>query len=48
LDDIRIYDTVLSSSTIKQKYIAGLNSMLANGDMSDEEYNQRIENLAQK
>ena len=48
VDDVRLYDTALPSSQIKQNYIAGLNSMLANGNISQEEYNQRINNLAIK
>ncbi|MDD4358855.1 MAG: LamG domain-containing protein [Candidatus Pacebacteria bacterium] len=48
LDDVRIYNAILSSSQIKQNYIAGLNSMLANGNISKEEYNQRISKLAQE
>ncbi|MGI6341018.1 MAG: LamG-like jellyroll fold domain-containing protein [Minisyncoccales bacterium] len=46
LDDIRIYNAALSSSQIKQNYIAGLNSMLANGNISKKEYNKRINVLA--
>ena len=46
LDDIRIYDAALSSSQIKQNYIAGLNSMLSNGSISKKEYNERINTLA--
>lgn len=46
IDDVRIYDAALSLSQIKQNYIAGLSLMLANGNMSKEEYNQRIESLA--
>jgi prepilin-type N-terminal cleavage/methylation domain-containing protein len=46
LDDIRIYNASLSSSQIKQNYIAGLNSMLANGNISKQEYNERINALA--
>ncbi|MDD2628070.1 MAG: prepilin-type N-terminal cleavage/methylation domain-containing protein [Clostridia bacterium] len=46
IDDVRIYDAVLSSSQIKQNYIAGLNSLLANNNISKEEYNQRLNNLA--
>ena len=46
VDDVKIYDAVLSSSQIKQNYIAGLNSMFANGNMSKEEYNQKIETLS--
>jgi prepilin-type N-terminal cleavage/methylation domain-containing protein len=46
IDDIRIYNTALSSSQIKQNYIAGLNSMLSNGNISKQEYNERINALA--
>ncbi|MDD4376490.1 MAG: prepilin-type N-terminal cleavage/methylation domain-containing protein [Clostridia bacterium] len=46
LDDVRIYNAALSSSQIKQNYIAGLNSMLSNGNISNEEYNERINELA--
>jgi len=46
IDDVRIYNLALSSSQIKQNYIAGLNSMLANGNISKQEYNERINNLA--
>ena len=46
IDDVRIYNAALSSSQIKQNYVAGLNSMLANGNISKEEYNERINNLA--
>jgi prepilin-type N-terminal cleavage/methylation domain-containing protein len=48
LDDIRIYDTALSSSQIKQNYIAGLNSMLSNGNISKQEYDERIESLGSR
>jgi hypothetical protein len=44
-NNLKIYNTVLSSSQIKQNYIAGLNSMLSNGSVSKQEYNQRIEAL---
>jgi len=46
IDDFRVYDAALSSSQIKQNYIAGLNSMLANGNISKEDYNERINTLA--
>jgi len=46
IDDVRIYNAALSSSQIKQNYIAGLNSMLANGNISKEDYNERINTLA--
>jgi len=46
LDDIRIYNNALSSSQIKQNYITGLDSLLSNGNISKEDYNQRINELA--
>jgi len=46
LDDIRIYNSAISVSEIKQNYVAGLNSLLQNGAISKEEYNQRTLNLA--
>ncbi|MDD4358911.1 MAG: LamG domain-containing protein [Candidatus Pacebacteria bacterium] len=48
IDDVRIYDAALSSSQIKQNYIAGLNSLLSKGLISEGEYNERIESLSQK
>lgn len=45
IDDVRIYNAALSSSQIKQNYVAGLNSMLANGNISKTEYNERIQSL---
>jgi len=46
IDDVRIYNSALSSAQIKQNYIAGLDSMLRNGTLSKDEYNQRLEALA--
>ena len=46
IDDVRIYNSALSSSQIKQNYIAGLNSLLANNSLSKEEYLNRIKNLS--
>ena len=46
IDDVRIYNAALSSSQIKQNYIVGLNSLLANNNISKEEYLSRIENLS--
>ena len=48
IDEVRVYNTVLSVTQIKQNYIAGLNSMLSNGNISKEKYNQRIESLGSK
>ena len=46
--DIRLYDAALSSSQIKQNYIAGLDSLLSKNLISKEEYNQRIKGLSSK
>ena len=46
LDEAKIYNAALSSSQIKQNYIAGLNSMLSNGNISKQEHNERINTLA--
>ena len=46
VDNVRYYNAALSSSQIKQNYIAGLNSMLANGNISKQEYNERINAIA--
>jgi len=45
IDDIRIYSATLSTTQIKQNYIAGLNSMLSRGNMTNEEYISRINSL---
>jgi len=45
IDDVKIYSEALSSSQIKQNYIVGLNSMLANRNISKQEYSRRIESL---
>jgi len=48
VDDVRIYNTSLSTSQIKQEYVAGLNSLLANGSILKEEYSEKIAELAKK
>jgi len=48
IDDVRIYNAALSSSQVKQNYIAGLDSLLSNGNISKEEYGQRLNELAVK
>ncbi|MFA7157284.1 MAG: LamG-like jellyroll fold domain-containing protein [Bacilli bacterium] len=46
IDDLHLYNTVLQTSQIKQNYIAGLDSLLSHGNISKEDYNQRINALA--
>ena len=46
IDDIHFYNIGLSSAQIKQNYIAGLDSLLNKGTLSKEEYNERLQALA--
>ena len=46
IDETRIYKAALTTSEIKQEYIAGLNSLLANNSISKEEYDERLESLS--
>ncbi|MFA6377422.1 MAG: LamG-like jellyroll fold domain-containing protein [Acholeplasmataceae bacterium] len=46
ISSIKIYNAALTSSQIKQYYIAGLDSLLSKGSISKAAYNQRINVLA--
>jgi len=46
LDEVRIHNVALSTSQIKQNYIAGLDYLLSNGTISKKDYDQRINELA--
>ena len=46
IDDVKLFNETLPSAQIKQTYIAGLNSLLSKGNISKEEYNERINELA--
>ena len=46
LDEVKMYNEALSSSQIKQNYIAGLDSLLSKASISKEDYNERINTLA--
>lgn len=48
LDDLRIYNTTIPASQIKEQYFAGLNSLLASGNININEYNQRLIQLSIK
>jgi len=48
INEIRIYDAVLSSSKIRQNYVAGLDSLLSKNLISKQEYDQKIKNLSLK
>jgi len=42
IDDIRIFNASMSMSEIKKQYYSGLNSMLANGTITREEYSLKL------
>jgi len=44
-DDFRIYNASIPTSQIKEQYYSGLNSMLANGSITREEYSQRLSQI---
>jgi len=46
IDEVKMYNEALTLSQIQSNYIAGLNSLLANGSISKQEYEQRLNNLA--
>jgi len=48
IDDVRIYNSALSSAQVKQDYIAGLDSLMSKNLISKQDYNQRIESLGLK
>jgi len=48
IDDVRIYNAVIPISQIQEQYYAGLNRLLANGNISIEEYNQKIKEISYK
>ena len=46
IDDVKIYNSVLSTSQIKQNYIAGLNSLLIKGAISESEFKEKVADLS--
>jgi prepilin-type N-terminal cleavage/methylation domain-containing protein len=46
IDDLRIYNAAMSASQVQEQYYAGLNSLLANGNIDTNEYTERINSLA--
>lgn len=43
VDGVSIYNAVIPTSQIKEQYFSGLNSLLSHGNISMEEYNQRVQ-----
>jgi type II secretory pathway pseudopilin PulG len=46
MDEFRLYSAITSISQIKEQYYAGLNKLLANGGITEEEYLSRLNNYA--
>jgi len=42
IDEVRIYATALTSTQIESQYYAGLNKLLAKGQITEQEYRQRL------
>jgi prepilin-type N-terminal cleavage/methylation domain-containing protein len=45
IDDIRIYNAAMPTSQIKEQYYIGLNKLLSKGEITKEEYSNKIEDL---
>jgi hypothetical protein len=46
IDEVSVYNAVIPTSQIEEQYYAGLNKLLANGVITREDYQDRIEGLA--
>jgi hypothetical protein len=42
IDEVLVYDTILSSAQIQSQYYTGLNRLLAKGLMNEEEYGRKL------
>ncbi|MFA5431901.1 MAG: prepilin-type N-terminal cleavage/methylation domain-containing protein [Candidatus Paceibacterota bacterium] len=47
IDNIRLYNTIVPASLVKEHYYAGINDLFASGNISREEYQEKIKNIAQ-
>jgi len=45
IDEVRIYNGALTSSAIRDQYLAGLDELLASGQITDQDYQQRLADL---
>jgi hypothetical protein len=45
IDEVRIYSQALTASNIKKNYLAGLDKLLANGQITNQNYQQRLVDL---
>jgi hypothetical protein len=45
IDEVRIYNAALTSSAIREQYLAGLDKLLTGGQITTEDYRQRLAEL---
>jgi prepilin-type N-terminal cleavage/methylation domain-containing protein len=45
IDEVRIYNAALTASAIREDYLAGLDKLLANGQITNQDYQQRLTDL---
>jgi len=45
IDEVRIYNAALTASVIRDQYVAGLDKLLANGQITEQDYQQRLTDL---
>jgi hypothetical protein len=45
IDEARIYNSVLTASDVREQYLAGLDKLLAKGQITDRDYQEKILNL---
>lgn len=45
IDEVQVYTQALSASEIQEKYLAGLNVLLANSQITQEEYRQKLSEI---
>jgi len=45
IDEVRIYNSAISTAQIRQNYLAGLNSLVAKNQITKKEYNQKMSTL---
>lgn len=45
IDEVRIYNAAMPASAIRENYLAGLDKLLANNQITDQDYRQRLADL---
>ena len=45
IDEVRIYNAALTASAVREQYLAGLDKLLAEGEITQKDYQQRLSDL---